>query len=50
MRENGAKKFRSYHPQLTEYYLNAGHCPHDEVPDQINSLIQTWVLDIAAGE
>lgn len=42
-RERGAK-FRSYHPQLTEYYLRAGHCPHDEVPDQVNELIRRWIL------
>lgn len=45
-RERGAK-FRHYHPQLTEYYLRAGHCPHDEVPDQVNDLIRTWVHAIA---
>ncbi|MBD2021426.1 alpha/beta fold hydrolase [Leptolyngbya sp. FACHB-36] len=43
-RERGAK-FRQYHPQLTEYYLRAGHCPHDEVPDQVNELLRTWVLN-----
>jgi pimeloyl-ACP methyl ester carboxylesterase len=42
-RERGAK-FRSYHPQLTEYYLNAGHCPHDEIPDRVNQLMRDWVL------
>lgn len=42
-RERGAK-FRSYHPQLTEYYLNAGHCPHDEIPDRVNQLVRDWVL------
>ncbi|MGA7932055.1 MAG: alpha/beta fold hydrolase [Kovacikia sp.] len=42
-RERGAK-FRSYHPQLTEYYLRAGHCPHDEIPDQVNALLHSWVL------
>lgn len=41
-RERGAK-FRQYHPQLTEYYLRAGHCPHDEVPDQVNECIREWV-------
>ena len=45
-RERG-EKFRSYHPQLTEYYLNAGHCPHDEVPDRVNELIQTWVMSLS---
>lgn len=42
-RERGAK-FRQYYPQLTEYYLQAGHCPHDEIPEQINELIKSWVL------
>ena len=42
-RERG-EKFRRYHPNLTEYYLKAGHCPHDEVPNQVNSLIRAWVL------
>ncbi|NJO41340.1 MAG: alpha/beta fold hydrolase [Cyanobacteria bacterium CRU_2_1] len=37
-------KFRQHYPQLTEYYLQAGHCPHDEVPEQVNALIQDWVL------
>lgn len=46
-RERGAK-FREYHPQLTEYYLRAGHCPHDEVPEQVNELLRSWVL--ALGE
>lgn len=41
-RERGTK-FRHYHPQLTEYYLRAGHCPHDEVPEQVNELIGEWV-------
>ncbi|MBO9999888.1 MAG: alpha/beta fold hydrolase [Cyanobacteria bacterium SID2] len=45
-RERGAK-FRQYYPSLTEYYVNAGHCPHDEVPDVVNESIQAWVLDIA---
>jgi pimeloyl-ACP methyl ester carboxylesterase len=41
-RDRGAK-FRECHPQLTEYYLQAGHCPHDEVPDQVNELLRSWV-------
>ncbi|MBW4661761.1 MAG: alpha/beta fold hydrolase [Drouetiella hepatica Uher 2000/2452] len=38
--------FRQFYPQLTEHYLQAGHCPHDEVPDQVNQLIRDWVLQI----
>jgi pimeloyl-ACP methyl ester carboxylesterase len=44
-REKGVQ-FRHYYPQLTEYYLQAGHCPHDEVPDQVNSLITDWVVTL----
>ncbi len=42
--QRGAK-FRQYYPQLTEYYLKAGHCPHDEVPEQVNRLIRAWILE-----
>lgn len=42
-RDRGAQ-FRQYYPQLTEYYLQAGHCPHDEVPEQVNELIRSWIL------
>ena len=40
-----AAKFRQYYPQLQEYFLKAGHCPHDEVPEQVNSLLRSWVLE-----
>ncbi|WP_193197495.1 alpha/beta fold hydrolase [Nostoc sp. MG11] len=40
-------KFRQYYPELTEHFLTAGHCPHDEVPDRINPLLRDWVLSIA---
>jgi pimeloyl-ACP methyl ester carboxylesterase len=42
-RERGAK-FREFYPNLTEYYLKAGHCPHDEIPNEVNSLIRAWIL------
>jgi pimeloyl-ACP methyl ester carboxylesterase len=45
VRDRGAK-FRQYYPQLTEQYLNAGHCPHDEVPDEVNARIESWVLNL----
>ncbi|WGV23407.1 alpha/beta fold hydrolase [Halotia branconii] len=41
-----SQKFRQYYSELTEHFLKAGHCPHDEVPDQINSLLRDWVLSI----
>jgi pimeloyl-ACP methyl ester carboxylesterase len=45
-REKGAQ-FRQYYPTLTEHYLNAGHCPHDEVPDQVNGLLKDWVIGLS---
>lgn len=39
-------KFREFYPNLTEYYLEAGHCPHDEIPTEINSIISNWVNSI----
>lgn len=38
-------KFHQYYPQLQEYFLSAGHCPHDEVPEQVNNIIRSWVLE-----
>lgn len=38
-----SKQFQSYYPDLTEHFINAGHCPHDEVPEQVNALISEWV-------
>ena len=42
--------FRQYYPQLTEHYLQAGHCPHDEVPEQVNAILRDWVLAIDSVE
>ncbi|MGH1395629.1 MAG: alpha/beta fold hydrolase [Trichormus sp.] len=41
-----SQKFRLYYPELTEYFLKAGHCPHDEVPNQVNPLLRDWALSI----
>jgi pimeloyl-ACP methyl ester carboxylesterase len=43
-RQRGAK-FRACYPQLQEYYLAAGHCPHDESPTQVNAIIHNWVKE-----
>lgn len=39
-------QFRKYYPNLTEHFVNAGHCPHDEVPEIVNSLIRSWMLTL----
>ncbi|MEG4571885.1 alpha/beta fold hydrolase [Microcoleus sp. N3A4] len=42
-------KFRNHYPELTEHFIKAGHCPHDEVPEQINELIRAWISDKGIG-
>ncbi|HEY9667806.1 MAG TPA: alpha/beta fold hydrolase [Coleofasciculaceae cyanobacterium] len=42
------EKFRQYYPQLVEHYVQAGHCPHDEVPEQVNAILRDWVLSISS--
>lgn len=37
-------RFRQHYADLTEHFLQAGHCPHDEVPQQVNPLLRQWVL------
>jgi pimeloyl-ACP methyl ester carboxylesterase len=46
----GSVKYHQFYSQITEYFLQAGHCPHDEVPDQVNPLIHDWVLSLDATE
>lgn len=47
-RERG-EQFRQYYPQLSEQYVKAGHCPHDEAPEQVNAILRDWVLAIEAA-
>ena len=35
-------KFREFYPSLTEHYIKAGHCPHDESPEVVNGLMRDW--------
>ncbi|NMF60279.1 alpha/beta fold hydrolase [Pseudanabaena yagii] len=42
-RVRGAK-FREFYPSLTEHYIKAGHCPHDECPEIVNGLIRDCFL------
>ena len=45
-REKG-EKFRTYYPEVTEHYLEAGHCPHDEIPERVNALMTEWIFTIS---
>ena len=36
--------YKKYAPEnTTEVLLDAGHCPHDEIPDQVNNHILDWL-------
>ena len=36
--------YEKHTPENTkEVILDAGHCPHDEVPDQVNSALLEWI-------
>lgn len=47
---NGAKIFQELsqkgQPVAVKLIPNAGHCPHDEVPDVVNSLIINWLAEL----
>lgn len=45
-RKRGAK-FMQHYPSATEAYINAGHCPHDDAPQQVNELIRSWMNRLA---
>jgi len=39
--------YKKYTPEnTTEIILDAGHCPHDEIPDQVNKHILDWLTVI----
>ena len=41
-----ARQFQQYNPTLEIVELaNAGHCPHDECPEEVNPIILKWVGD-----
>jgi pimeloyl-ACP methyl ester carboxylesterase len=35
--------YRTYYPTAVEYFLEAGHCPHDECPAEVNAIIHRWI-------
>ncbi len=41
-----SQKFHQYYSQLKEYFLTAGHCPHDEAPEPVNPILCDWVFSI----
>ncbi len=43
--------FQRHAPPVTkEVVLEAGHCPHDEVPDQVNAAMLEWLTELRLTE
>jgi len=40
-----AEKFQAHYPQSRLVLLDAGHCPHDECPREVNQAIDSWIQD-----
>ena len=41
-----SQRFKQYYPDLTEHFIHAGHCPHDEAPEEVNQLIDRWIRSL----
>jgi pimeloyl-ACP methyl ester carboxylesterase len=41
--------FQRHAPLATEVVLDAGHCPHDEVPEQVNAALLDWMATLTAA-
>lgn len=38
--------FHQHYHQITEHFLPAGHCPHDERPAEVNRLLLEWLGEV----
>ncbi|KAL3645222.1 hypothetical protein CASFOL_010402 [Castilleja foliolosa] len=38
--------FREHFKGITVKEIDAGHCPHDELPNEVNSIIKEWVVNL----
>jgi len=41
-----SRQFHQYYSQISEHFLNAGHCPHDELPQEVNAKMKQWVREL----
>ncbi|KAI3982662.1 hypothetical protein MKX01_021419 [Papaver californicum] len=41
-----AKQIKEFYPKSSLVNLQAGHCPHDEVPEQVNRALLEWVSSL----
>ncbi|CAN1225534.1 Pheophytinase, chloroplastic [Linum perenne] len=41
-----AKRIKEFYPNTTVVNLQAGHCPHDEVPELVNKALIDWLASL----
>ncbi|EOA16132.1 hypothetical protein CARUB_v10004267mg [Capsella rubella] len=41
---------KEYCPAMVIEKVNAGHCPHDEIPEEVNSIICEWIVKVNNDE
>ena len=46
MTPSKADRIMALYPSATRVRLNAGHCPHDEVPQAVNEAILKWSSEL----
>lgn len=42
--------FQAHYAEIEEHHINAGHCPHDDAPAEVNALLRDWVLSTVSGQ
>ncbi|PKI42551.1 hypothetical protein CRG98_037069 [Punica granatum] len=42
-----AARIKEFYPNTSVVNLQAGHCPHDEIPEQVNRALLDWLSTIA---
>lgn len=43
-----AEKIKEIYPNSSLVHFQAGHCPHDEVPDLVNEALLNWALPLSS--
>lgn len=41
-----AERIKEFYPNTSLVHLQAGHCPHDEVPELVNKALVDWLLTL----
>ncbi|MEY2977958.1 MAG: alpha/beta fold hydrolase [Prochlorotrichaceae cyanobacterium] len=42
-----SQRFKEHYPNCTEFLIPAGHCPHDEAPQQVNECLDRWIRSLS---